>query len=139
MLDRLTKKGITERYPEQAEARARVGKFYYRPPGGESWCDVTLHVRSAIDTISREYGGTRVLIVAHEVVILMFRYVLDRLSEQDILDVATRTALINCGVTTYSPDPERPHGMHLDTYNATVALEAEQAPLTQEPDAHLAP
>src|SRR5690606_19155217 len=33
VLDRLTKAGIVERYPEQAELRARVGKFYHRPPG----------------------------------------------------------------------------------------------------------
>ena len=30
------------RYPEQAEARAHWGKFYNRPPGGESWADVIL-------------------------------------------------------------------------------------------------
>src|SRR4051812_35669576 len=42
VLDRLTRAGIELRYPDQAEARARVGKFYYRPPGGESWCDVAL-------------------------------------------------------------------------------------------------
>ena len=47
ILDRLTRAGIESRYPEQAEARRRLGKFYHRPPGGESWCDVILRLRSA--------------------------------------------------------------------------------------------
>ena len=64
ILDRLTTVGIEQQYPEQAELRARVGKFYYRPPGGESWCDVILRLRSVIDTLTREYRRERVLVVA---------------------------------------------------------------------------
>src|SRR4051812_14386993 len=33
-LDRLTKAGIVERFPEEAERRTFLGKFYYRPMGG---------------------------------------------------------------------------------------------------------
>src|SRR4029079_7092778 len=87
VLDRLTKAGITERYPEEAEARSRVGKFYYRPPSGESWCDVAFRVRSVLDTISREHPDESVMIVAHQVVILMFRYVLERLTEAEVLAI----------------------------------------------------
>jgi broad specificity phosphatase PhoE len=36
-LDRLTRAGIVRRFPELHEQRAHVGKFYFRPPGGESW------------------------------------------------------------------------------------------------------
>ena len=50
VLDRLTTLGIHERFPEQAEHRGILGKFYHRPPGGESWCDVILRLRSALDT-----------------------------------------------------------------------------------------
>ena len=32
ILDRLTKAGIAERYPDQAARRARMGKFHHRPP-----------------------------------------------------------------------------------------------------------
>src|SRR3954454_10359804 len=41
-LDRLTWFGIEQLFPKEAEHRARLGKFYYRPPAGESWCDVIL-------------------------------------------------------------------------------------------------
>ena len=36
VLDRLTRAGIVQRDPGHTEARTRLGKFYYRPPGGES-------------------------------------------------------------------------------------------------------
>jgi 2,3-bisphosphoglycerate-dependent phosphoglycerate mutase len=139
VLDRLTKRGIEDRYPEQAEARARVGKFYYRPPSGESWCDVALRVRSALDTISREHAGARVMVVAHEVVILMFRYVLEHLTEREVLGIGAEVALLNCSVTSYVLDPDSPWGMRLEKYNTAIALEEDDAPITREPDVPLAP
>ena len=76
ILDRLTRAGIAERFPEQAEARERAGKFYHRPPGGESWCDVILRLRSVLDTLSLHHSepGSPVLIVAHQVIVLCLRY-----------------------------------------------------------------
>ena len=58
-----------------------LGKFYHRPPGGESWCDVILRLRSALDTIALHHGGARVLIVAHQVVVLCLRYLLEGMTE----------------------------------------------------------
>jgi probable phosphoglycerate mutase len=81
ILDRLTTAGIREFHPEQAELRRAIGKFYHRPPGGESWCDVILRLRSALDTISLHYAGRRVLIVGHQVVVLCLRYLLENLTE----------------------------------------------------------
>src|SRR5579862_7889563 len=52
ILDRLTRQGIQRFYPEQAEIRKHLGKFYHRPPGGESWCDVILRLRSVLHTVS---------------------------------------------------------------------------------------
>src|SRR3954465_3205333 len=77
ILDRLTRAGIEARFPEQAAARAFLGKFYHRPPGGESWADVALRLRSLIDSIGREYAGERLLVVSHQVVISVFRYLLE--------------------------------------------------------------
>ena len=36
ILDRLTRFGIQQKYPELDAQRQDVGKFYFRPPGGES-------------------------------------------------------------------------------------------------------
>ena len=39
-----------EHYPDEAKRRDLLGKFYYRPPGGESWADVALRIRSVLAT-----------------------------------------------------------------------------------------
>jgi hypothetical protein len=36
-----------------AAARAFLGKFWHRPPGGESWADVALRLRTFLDTLGR--------------------------------------------------------------------------------------
>ncbi len=36
ILDRLTPRGVLEKYPEQAQFRQALGKFYHRPPGGKA-------------------------------------------------------------------------------------------------------
>jgi hypothetical protein len=64
-----------------------VGKFYFRPPGGESWCDVILRLRSFLDMLTREYRGDRVLVVAHQVIVNCLRYLLERLDEERILAI----------------------------------------------------
>jgi broad specificity phosphatase PhoE len=139
ILDRLTGRGITERYPQEAEARAQVGKFYYRPPSGESWCDVALRVRSCLDTIAREHPDEPVMVVAHQVVILMFRYVLERLTEPEVLAIGADAELFNCSLTSYRRDDEPPFGLRLHAYNAAVVLRQDDAPITREPDASVTP
>jgi len=101
ILDRHTRVGIRERFPDQAEARARIGKFYHRPPGGESWCDVILRLRSVLDTISLHYSqpGSRMLIVTHQVVVLCFRYLIEEMTEEQVLAIDRDADVVNCGVT----------------------------------------
>ena len=140
VLDRLTKRGIEERFPEQAAARALVGKFYHRPPGGESWCDVALRLRSFLDTLGREYGGQPVMVVTHQVVVLVFRYLLEELSEQEILAIDRQGDVANCSVTMYEYDNTRgpQGGMRRVLYNCVDHLPAPQL-VTAEPDAPVAP
>lgn len=140
ILDRLTSVGILESHPEQAEFRRLLGKFYHRPPGGESWCDVILRLRSALDTLSLHYAERRVLIVSHQVVVLCLRYLLECLTEDEILTIDRAGDVANCSVTEYRFDPEDgPNGgLKLVRYNMTAPLEREGAPVTREPDAPVA-
>ncbi len=138
VLDRLTRIGIEQRLPEQAEARRRLGKFYHRPPGGESWCDVALRVRSALDSFSREHAGERILVVAHEVVILMFRYVIERLSEAEVLDLNRGVDLANCSLSEFAQEPDG-SGMRLVRFGEVAPLLRQDAPVTREPDRAVAP
>ncbi len=140
VLDRLTSLGINEHHPEQAAFRATMGKFYHRPPGGESWCDVILRLRSALDTLSLHHAGRRVLIVGHQVVVLCLRYLLENLTEAQILAIDAEGDVANCGVTEYAFDPrEGPDGaLRMVTYNFTAPLQEAGAPVTSAPDAKVA-
>lgn len=140
ILDRLTRFGIEQRYPEQAEARALLGKFYFRPPAGESWCDVILRLRSVLDTTSLHYGGKRVLIVAHQVVVLCMRYLLETMDEKTILAIDAEGDVANCAVTEYAfrPREGKVGDLILQKYNFVAPLENEGAPVTSSPDAKVA-
>jgi broad specificity phosphatase PhoE len=137
ILDRLTKHGIHAKYPELAEQRRHVGKFYFRPPGGESWCDVILRLRSVIDTLTRDYRRERVLIVAHQVIVNCFRYLLERLDEAQILEIDRLLDVPNCSVTSYAFDAQvGKHGkLVLQIANFVAPMEAAHTPVTREPDA----
>ncbi len=132
VLDLLTRRGIEASFPEQARFRTTLGKFYHRPPGGESWCDVILRLRSLLDTMHLHYAGRRVLIVAHQVVVLCMRYLLEGMDEAGILAVDRGGDVANCGITEYAPDLAG--GLRLLRYNFTVPLEREGAPVTAAPD-----
>ena len=137
VLDRLTKAGILAREPRQAEIRAFLGKFYHRPPGGESWADVGLRVRAVLDTLCRELAGERVLISTHQVVVLMFRYVLEAMTETEVLDLSHADPVAHCSITSYAFDPSagRRGGMVLEAYNVVEPLVEEDEPVTTHEDA----
>ena len=136
ILDRLTTLGIREKYPEQAEHRALLGKFYHRPPGGESWADVILRLRSALDTISLHYADKRVLIACHQVVVLCFRYILEEMTEAEVIGVSRDSNVLNCGICEYGfePDDDALCSPQLLRYNHAAPLIDERAPLTAEPE-----
>jgi 2,3-bisphosphoglycerate-dependent phosphoglycerate mutase len=141
ILDRLTRAGIQQLHPQQAEFRRKIGKFYHRPPGGESWCDVILRLRSALDTLSLHYAMRRVVIVSHEVVVMCLRYLLENLDEARLMAIDQEGDIANCGITEYAFDPRSPlvgGGMVLRRFNYTVPLEEEGAPVTVAPDANVA-
>ena len=141
IFDRLTRVGIPEKYPEISEARKVVGKFYFRPPGGESWCDVILRLRSVIGSITRDYRRERVLVISHQVVVNCFRYLLERMTEEEILAIDKAKEIANCSVTSYEFNPKLGHHgkLELKLYNFVAPLEEAGAPITTKPDVPVAP
>lgn len=134
-LNRLTKAGILLHFPEEARRRAELGKFFYRPPGGESWCDVALRLRSVLSDLQLQYAGERVLLVAHQVVVLCFRYLLEGLDEQRLLAIDRAGDVANCSITTFKSSSElgRPRHELLD-YNYVAPLEDAGETVTAVPD-----
>ena len=141
ILDRMTKFGITAEHPKLSEQRQHVGKFYFRPPGGESWCDVILRLRSVIDTLTRDYRRQSVLIVAHQVCVNCFRYLFERMTEAEVLELDRKGDVPNCGVTLYEFDPTLgEHGkLALRLANFVAPLVETGTPVTSEPDVLAAP
>lgn len=136
ILDRLTRSGIVDIYPDQAAALTMLGKFYHRPPGGESWTDVILRLRSALDYISLHHAGQRVVIVAHQVVVLCLRYILEGHDEAAILAIDREGDVANCSITEYdfvSRHGDRP-SPRLISYNFVAPLTEAATPVTTAPD-----
>ncbi|MCR5864190.1 MULTISPECIES: histidine phosphatase family protein [Aquincola] len=141
ILDRLTRLGIEQQHPQLAEQRSHVGKFYFRPPGGESWCDVILRLRSVLETVTREHRGERVLIVAHQVIVNCLRYLLERMDEAQVLETDRAGDVPNCAVTWYAFDRTLGRRGKLALQQANFVRPVVEAgePVTAEPDMPAAP
>ena len=129
VLDGLTWEGVRARHPDEAARRDKLGKFWFQPPSGESWADVTLRVRSFLHELRHGYDGERVWLFSHQAVIMAFRYVLEDLSEQDVLRLDREEPVANASVTRY-----RRKGAYLepDTVADTGPVEASSADVTAQ-------
>lgn len=129
LFDGLTGAGIRAEYAEEAERRSRMGKFYYRPPSGESWADVVLRLRSLLGDLRHGFDDDRVWLFTHQAVIMSLRYVLDGLDEAHILEVEQRHPLANASVTSYRRTDE---GLVLESFGDSTAVEKYGADRTHE-------
>lgn len=129
VLDLLTWKGVVNRFPQEAERRAWLGKFYHRPPGGESWADVVLRVRSFLTDLSVLPDGTRAVVFCHDALVLTFRYVCEGLTEAEVLDIGARTPVKNVSITQLARGADATWG--LVSFNEVGHLEQTEAPVTQ--------
>ncbi len=135
-LNRLTRAGIIARFPDEAALRTELGKFYYRPPGGESWCDVILRLRSVLDDIQLRHRRERVLIVAHQVIVLCFRYLLEQMTEEQILAIDRERDVANCSLTSYelTRTDAQQEALALRRYNFVTPLEEAGEEVTKAAD-----
>jgi broad specificity phosphatase PhoE len=133
LFDGLTGRGIRSRYPEEAERRTRLGKFYYQPPSGESWCDVVLRIRSLLHDLERGFAGLKVWLVTHQAVIMSARYALEELTEERLLDIDRTTSLPNASLTVYHQVDD---GYALRRFGDVSAVDRVDAGVTRERDPH---
>ena len=131
LFDGLTGKGIRAKYPEEAQRRSHVGKFYYQPPSGESWADVVLRVRSLLADLREGYDGSRVWLFTHQAVIMSFRYALEGLDEEELLDIDRSVSISNASITRYE---RRDDGLVLRAFADDGHLATGPAEPTDEPD-----
>ncbi|WP_192763230.1 histidine phosphatase family protein [Actinomadura algeriensis] len=103
VLQGLTARGVRRRFPAEAERAARLGKFYHRPPGGESWADLALRLRSFYRDLAADAPGGRVLVVAHDAIVVVTRYLVEELTEQEIMQIE-KEPIGNCSLTRWQGD-----------------------------------
>lgn len=132
LLDGFTKSGIERHFPEEAQRREWLGKFYYRPPGGESWADVAARVRAVVEMVAGRYAGRRLVVVSHQAVLMVFRYVLEELDEAAVLELDATQRLANTGVVRYRFDDDVPV---LEVADDITHLHGRHVPVTKEPAA----
>ena len=106
VFDGLTTLGIRDKYPEEAAHRAKMGKFYHRPPGGESWADVILRLRSrstpsicTMATSACSSSATRSSCCACATSSKSS-------TRQQILAIDKQAEILNCGIAAYDFEPD---------------------------------
>jgi len=135
ILDLLTSRGVEARHPDEAARRRHLGKYFYRPPGGESWADVALRLRSLLGE-HLDRPAEEVLVVAHDAVIMLILSVLLPLDEEALLDFAATRTVRNASVTELVRTAE---GWSLTAFSSVEHLAREGADITVhagEDDAH---
>lgn len=99
VLDLLTWRGVEQQHPDEAARRKRLGKYYHRPPGGESWADVALRMRPVLESLP---SGCTVL-VAHDAVVTIVTGLLLGLDEPELMRFAAEHPVPNASVTELRP------------------------------------
>jgi broad specificity phosphatase PhoE len=129
ILDLLTRTGVARRHPEEMARRRHLGKFYHRPPGGESWADVALRLRSFLRE-ALEGPGESAMLVAHDAVVMLLLYVLLPLGEEELLAFAAEHTVLNASVTHLVRGDA---GWELVEFSDVAHLEREGADVTAHP------
>ncbi len=97
---------------------------------------MVLRLRSALDTINLHYPRERVLIVCHEVVVMCLRYLMECMTERQVLSIAAEHDVANCGVTSYvfNRSAGRRGKMELALFNFVAPLVEAGADVTTRRD-----
>jgi broad specificity phosphatase PhoE len=129
ILDLLTRRGVARLHPEEADRRRHLGKFYHRPPGGESWADVALRLRSFLGDALQGPGESAV-VVAHDAIVMLFLYLLLPMEEAQLLDFAASHTVLNASVTQVV---RADAGWELVEFSQVEHLQREGAAVTVHP------
>lgn len=93
--------GIAGGRPVEPDRSVSEGIYYYRPPGGESLSDVADRVLSLLGDVNRRFDGQRVLIVAHDAIVAVLHYLLDRPSLDDFATHLGENPAANASITRW--------------------------------------
>ncbi|RVX43004.1 broad specificity phosphatase PhoE [Nonomuraea polychroma] len=92
---------IRERFPEELARREEEGAYAFRPPGGESLADVVVRLRDFLKDLDGRADGRRVLIVAHDSVVLGLRHVIAGGPDAELAAVLAFAPVLNASVSVW--------------------------------------
>jgi 2,3-bisphosphoglycerate-dependent phosphoglycerate mutase len=119
-LEMMTRAAVAARFPDEAARRASAGEYRYAPPGGESFADVEARLASFLADLHRTRAGERVVVVAHDAVVLMMRAVIESLSwDQVVAMERTAGSVRNASISRFVAEDGR---LVLDRYNSVDHL-----------------
>ncbi len=114
-LEMMTRAAVLARFPCEPARRDEAGIWEYRPPGGESFADIRTRLTSFLEDLHREHSGRRVVIVAHDAVVLMFRAVIEDLDWDGLAAVEESVGAVrNASISRFVSDG---NSLKLDCYN----------------------
>ncbi|WP_328467348.1 histidine phosphatase family protein [Actinoplanes sp. NBC_00393] len=114
-LELLTRAAVQARFPDEAGRRADAGEYNYAPPGGESFADIAVRLKSFLDDLHRDHADRRVIVVAHDAVVLMMRAVIEQLAWDDVLAVEAEAGSVrNASISRFDGSSGT---LVLDRYN----------------------
>jgi broad specificity phosphatase PhoE len=99
---------IERLYPEELARRDAEGAYAFRPPGGESLGDVVARLRDFLADLRERADGQRVLIVAHDSVVLGLRHVLAQSPDAELAAVLGYAPVLNASVSIWRTNGGRP-------------------------------
>ena len=124
-LEMMTRAAVADQFPDEAGRRRAAGEYEYRPPQGESFADIEVRLTAFLDDLNRDHAGERVVVVAHDAVVLMMRAVIEKLTwEQTLAAEADRQR------PQRVDHPLRRHlrNLVMDRYNSVDHLEPADPP-----------
>jgi len=120
-LEMLTRAAIAERFPDEPGRLEQSGVYQYRPPNGEAFGDIAERLTAFLADLNRDHAGRRVVVVAHDAVVLMMRYVIEGLDWAALEAIEEEGRVLNASVTRFDGTSGR---LVLDRYNSVDHLPA---------------
>lgn len=102
-LSKYNDEAIQEHHPEEWARQLSEGTYFYKPPGGESFLDVAIRLRTFLPDLHTAAHGQRVLIVAHDSVVLLLRHVIAGTPDAHLADIDAHTPIHNASISTWHP------------------------------------
>ncbi|WP_327105264.1 histidine phosphatase family protein [Nonomuraea glycinis] len=106
---------IERRFPEELARLRAEGEYRYRPPQGESFADVAARLRDLLTDLRARARGQRVLIVAHDSVVLVLRHVIAEAPDTELAALAEFAPILNASVSTWHATDGRLTLLHYNT------------------------